>query len=327
MRGEQLGPGEDVCTRHVNSDTIPATDTSALGGKRGVVNNLRGQIFYTGILILAMGILAFAQQPAAGNGVHAPAEAQGGHIFHRRPAYPPHSPSPPAEVAQGKQLFEANCSFCHGSDARGGETGPNLVRAQVVLDDQHGEHIAPIVKNGIPGTGMPKFNLSDSEIAAIAAFLHSQPLANRGAPSTLDILVGNAEAGQTYFNGHCTACHSVTGDLAGIGAKYDPKALQNLIVSGGAEGFRRRSSASPKIPPTTVTVTLPSGETVSGKLDQLSAFAVGLTEADGSYRSFDRNGDIPKVVVHDPLQWHIDMLPKWNDTDIHDLTSYLVTLK
>ena len=224
-------------------------------------------------------------------------------------------------------MFEANCSFCHGADARGGETGPNLVRAQVVLDDQKGELIAPIVRNGFPDKGMPKFNLSDGDVADIAAFLHSQPLANRGAPSKLDILVGNAKAGQTYFGAHCMTCHSVAGDLAGIGARYDPKTVQNLIVSGGAHGFRRRGPAPPKVPPTTVTVTLPSGRTVTGKLDHLSAFAVWLTETDGTYRSFVRNGALPKVVVHDPLQWHIDMLPKWDDTDIHNLTSYLVSLK
>ena len=278
------------------------------------------------IFVVAMGAFAFAQQPATKTPAPSPAEAQGGRS-HRPPAYPPHPPSPPAEVAQGKQLFEANCSFCHGADARGGETGPNLVRAQVVLDDQKGEIIAPIVRNGFPDKGMPKFALNDGDIAAIAAFLHNQPLANRGAPSLLDVLVGNAKAGQTYFSEHCTTCHSVTGDLAAIGAKYDPKTLQNLIVSGAAHESRRRGPATPKVAPTTVTVTLPSGKTVTGKLDHLSAFVVGLTEADGTYRSFARNGSVPKVVVHDPLQWHIDMLSKWDDTDIHNLTSYLVTLK
>jgi len=292
---------------------------------------MRARFLYIEILsfALAIGGFAFLQRPATQPAAHSASGTQKRSAFHRPPAYPPHPPSPPAEVARGKQLFEANCSFCHGSDARGGETGPNLVRAQVVLDDQHGELIAPIVRNGIPGKGMPKFDLSEIDIAAIAAFLHNLPLANRGAPSKLDILVGNTNAGQTYFNAHCTTCHSVTGDLAGIGAKYDPKTLQNLIVSGGAHGFdfRRQGSTSQKIPPTTVTVTSPSGETVTGKLDHLSAFVVGLTEADGTYRSFLRNGDVPRVVVHDPLQWHIDMLPRWNDTDIHNLTSYLVTLK
>jgi cytochrome c oxidase cbb3-type subunit 3 len=249
----------------------------------------------------------------------------------RAPDYPVRPPAPPEQIARGQQLFKSNCAFCHGSDARGGETGPNLVRDQVVLHDDHGELITPIVQHGIPDRGMPKFTLSDAEISDIAAWLHNQPLSDRGSPSTLDILVGNATQGQAYFNGpgRCLQCHSVTGDLAGIGGKYDPKTVQNLIVSGGGMGVGRRAagSSAPKIQPTRVSVTLPSGETVSGNLDHLSAFVVALRLADGTYRSFARHDSIPKVVVDNPLQWHVDMLPKWRDADIHNLTAYLATLK
>jgi len=248
-----------------------------------------------------------------------------------RPDYPEHPPAPPEQVARGEQIFRGNCSFCHGSDARGGEAGPNLVRDQVVLRDQRGELITPIVQNGIPAQGMPKFALSATDITDIAAWLHSQPLSDRGAPSTLDILVGNAKEGEAYFNGagRCTQCHSATGDLAGIGSRYEPKTIQNLIVSGGGGRGRRRSAgaAGPKVPPTTVTVTLPSGQTTTGDLDHISAFVVALREPDGAYRSFARHDSIPKVVVTNPLQWHIDRLPQWRDADIHDLTAYLVTLK
>jgi cytochrome c oxidase cbb3-type subunit 3 len=248
----------------------------------------------------------------------------------RAPDYPVRSPAPPQQVARGQQLFRSNCAFCHGSDARGGETGPNLVRDIIVLRDQNGELITPIVQNGIPARGMPKFTLSATEISDIAAWLHAQPLSDRGAPSTLDILVGNGKDGAAYFSGagRCTQCHSATGDLAGIGGKYDAKTIQNLIVSGGGMGVGRRSSAAPpKVPPTTVAVTLPSGEVVQGELDHLSAFIVALRQPDGTYRSFARHDSIPKVVVTNPLQWHIDMLPKWRDSDIHNLTAYLVTLK
>ena len=248
----------------------------------------------------------------------------------RAPDYPVRSPAPPEQLAHGQQLFRSNCSFCHGSDARGGETGPNLVRDKVVLADQTGELITPIVQNGIPAQGMPKFALSAADIADIAAWLHNQPLSDRGAPTMLDILVGNAKTGETYFNGagQCTRCHAVTGDLAGIGSKYDPKTIQNLIVSGGGMGFGRRSGVTPpKVPQVTVTVTLPSGETFNGELDHISAFVVALRQADGTYRSFARDGSIPRVVVTNPLQGHIDMLPKWRDADIHNLTAYLVTLK
>src|SRR2546429_8340989 len=193
----------------------------------------------------------------------------------RAPDYPVRPPAPPEQVTHGQQVFRSNCSFCHGSDARGGETGPNLVRDQVVLADQQGELITPIVQNGLPAQGMPKFSLSAADIAAIAAWLHSQPLSDRGAPSTLDILVGNAKEGETYFDGagHCTQCHSVTGDLAGIGARHDPKTIQNLVVSGGSGrrfGRRAAGSAPPQVPPTTVTVTLPPGQTITGDLDAIS---------------------------------------------------------
>jgi len=247
------------------------------------------------------------------------------------PDYPEHPPAPPEQVARGQQIFRSNCSFCHGSDARGGETGPNLVRDVVVLRDQNGELITPIVQNGVPAQGMPKFRLSAAEITDIAAWLHSQPLSDRGAPSALDILAGDAKHGEAYFNGagHCTQCHSPTGDLAGIGSRSEPKMIQNLIVSGGGGRRRRSAGAAPavKAPPTTVTVTLPSGQRVQGELDHLSAFVVALREPDGTYRSFARHDSIPKVVVADPLQWHIDRLPQWRDADSHDLTAYLVTLK
>lgn len=179
---------------------------------------------------------------------------------------------------------------------------------------------------------MPKFALSAADIADIAAWLHSQPLSDRGAASTLDILVGSAKEGESYFSGAggCTQCHSISGDFAGIGSRYDPKTIQNLIVSGGGMGGGRRlggSASPPKVPRSTVTITLPSGETVKGDLDHISAFVVAVREPDGTYRSFARHDSIPKVVVTNPLQWHIDMLPKWRDADIHNLTAYLVTLK
>ena len=284
----------------------------------------------------ALVIIACATSPAA---AQAPAQtpprpglAAQGERGGRAPDYPERPPAPPEQVAHGQQIFRSNCSFCHGSDARGGEKGPNLVRDQVVLRDQNGELITPIVQNGIPDQGMPKFALSAADITDIAAWLHIQPLSDRGAPSTLDILVGNAKEGEAYFNGagRCAQCHSVTGDLAAIGARYEPKMIQNRIVSGGGgRSFGRRSggAAAPKVPPTTVTVTLPSGQTITGDLDHISAFVVALRAPDGTYRSFARHDAIPKVVVTNPLQWHIDMLPQWRDSDIHNLTAYLVTLK
>jgi cytochrome c oxidase cbb3-type subunit III len=268
--------------------------------------------------------------PTAAPGAQTAPAATGG-LF--PPAYPARPPADPAIVQHGKQLFSVSCGFCHGSDARGGETGPNLVRSQLVLDDQHGELIASVVRNGRMDKGMPKFDMSDADISDIAMFLHSQPVNIRGLPPStpINILVGDAKAGEAYFNGpgKCNTCHSVSGDLAGIGRKYDPKTLQNRLVSGGGggQGFGGGLAPASRVPPTTVTVTLPSGQKYEGKLAHLDAFDVALVESDGTYRSVIINGASPKVEVHNPLRPHIDMLPTFKDTDIHNLTAYLVTVK
>jgi cytochrome c oxidase cbb3-type subunit III len=242
-----------------------------------------------------------------------------------RPAYPVRPPADPAVVARGHQIFSANCSFCHGSDARGGEGGPNLIRSELVLDDNNGELIATVVQNGRPDKGMPKFDLSKEDIASIAAFIHSMPVGGRAATTgTVNPLVGDAKAGETYFNGagKCATCHSVTGDLSGIGAKYtDVRALQGAMLSGEPRG---ESSESPH---KTVTVTLSDGQTVAGTLYQVDDFIVSLVDANGDYRSYVRQGESPKVVIKDPLQPHLDMLQTLKDDDIHNLTAYLVTLK
>ena len=81
------------------------------------------------------------------------------------------------------------------------------------------------------------------------------------------------------------------------------------------------------MPPTKVTVTLKSGDKVEGVLDRLDDFVVSLTQSDGTHRSFRTEGDTPKVEVHDPLQPHKELLKKYADSDIHDVTAYLATLK
>src|SRR5881394_1058523 len=62
---------------------------------------------------------------------------------------------PDAETAaRGEKLYAAGCAFCHGADARGAG-GPSLVRSEVVLHDDRGELIGPVVRDGRPDKGMP----------------------------------------------------------------------------------------------------------------------------------------------------------------------------
>ena len=232
-----------------------------------------------------------------------------------------------ATLERGKTAFVSQCGFCHGSNAKGGESGPDLVRAVPVIDDENGNLIGPIILGGRQAQGMPKFNMTQAQIADITAFLHEsvRAAAERGTYKILNIVTGNAKAGEAYFNGagKCNTCHSITGDLKGIGAKYDPITLQGkfLMPIGGRTNQKRASS------PIMVTVTLPSGGRIEGTLERIDDFNIALTEANGEYRSFSRNGTTPKVDLDDPMQAHYDMLPNYTDADIHNLTAYLVTLK
>ena len=247
-------------------------------------------------------------------------------------AYPQHEPGDPAAIERGKAVYGVQCAFCHGSDARGGEGGPNLLRSELALNDRKGELIAPVVQNGRVDGGMPKFPLTNAQIEDIAAYVHSFRVSGydavRNSPTT--ILVGDAKSGQAYFQTKCASCHSVTGDLKGIGAKFeDPKLLQNffLMPGGGRGGFGGGGGAPSNIPPTTVTVSFAGGQKLEGRLGRIDDFIVTLTLADGTQRTVRRDGDTPRVEIHDPLQPHKDLLPVYTDKNIHDLTAYLVTVK
>jgi len=248
-------------------------------------------------------------------------------VLAQRRDYPNRPPADPAAVERGKALYGVNCQFCHGADTRGGDSGPSLLRSGIVLDDQHGELIAPVVRAG--RTGMPKFTLTDDQITDLAAFVHTFRAAgydeSRVKPPS--IVVGDAKAGETFFGAKCASCHSATGDLRGIAGRIaDPRLLQQTWLLPGSGGGRG-GPAPVQVKPTTVTVTLASGEKIEGKLDRIDDFVVGLTTADGTHRSFSTNGDTPKVEIHDPLQPHKDLLRVYADTDIHNVTAYLVTLK
>jgi len=243
-------------------------------------------------------------------------------------------PQDPATVERGKSLLVEQCGFCHGANARGGSGGPDLTRSVIVQEDENGRQLGEFLRAGRPDRGMPKFEMSEAQASDLAAFLHAAIYlnSNRRLYKILDIVVGDPRAGEAYFNGagRCRSCHSPTGDLKGVGAKYEPVVLQGrLLLPRG-----RASSSGPQAPlytePTALkaTVALSSGESITGGLVRLTDFDLTLYDtASGRMQSWLRNGDSPRVTVTDPLQAHVDQLTKWTDTDMHNMTAYLAGLK
>jgi cytochrome c oxidase cbb3-type subunit 3 len=233
---------------------------------------------------------------------------------------PPTSGQSPALVQKGSALFRQNCSFCHGRDATGGESGPDLTRSRLVREDIKGDKIGPVVRNGRPEKGMPRFELSDQHIAGLVAFIHAQQMnarsqkGGRKGVDPSDLQTGNVEAGKAYFNGAggCASCHSPAGDLAGIASRFIGLRLEEQMLY-------------PRTAKSRLTVTLSSGETVSGTLAYRDEFTVALRDDTGQYRSW-RTQDV-QYKVDAPVEAHVELMGKYTDDDVHNLMAYLQTLK
>ena len=243
---------------------------------------------------------------------------------------PADRPKVDAEAAdRGRRVWLAECITCHGAQARGTEQGANLIRSLVLLRDRYGSALGPFLKAGHPTqSGAPSASLTDEQVVDLTHFLR-QRLEDtlRGSSKFVpqDILTGNAAAGAEYFNGEggCAACHSPTGDLAGVASRLgNPVDLQQrmLFPTGRAGGFGPSRSA------VTVTLTPESGPVVSGVLVQMDDFYVAYRDDAGAIRVVRRTPSL-EIVKTNPLQAHHDLLRRISDENIHDLVAYLVTLR
>ncbi|HEX4227284.1 MAG TPA: c-type cytochrome [Bryobacteraceae bacterium] len=256
-------------------------------------------------------------------------------------ARPPKKPDPGAMLAgpdkvdaaaaeRGQKLFAPTCGFCHGADAAG-KSAPDLIRSQLVLHDEGGNLIGPVIHNGRPDRGMPAFpSLTNEQIADIAAFLRlrKQETSNRFGYLIQGLLTGNAKAGEGYFNGDgkCSTCHSPTGDLAGIANRLNPVDLQRQFLSPGPnmiDAFLGKKTTPLPLPK--ITIQLPSGKTVSGLLVREDEFNIEIQDSAGWHRSFVRKG--ARIDIDDPMRFHREQLAKYTDADMHNLLAYLETLK
>jgi cytochrome c oxidase cbb3-type subunit 3 len=231
-------------------------------------------------------------------------------------------PAPDTAAAKlGEPLYKENCAACHGANARGAQ-GPNLVRSVVVLHDEKANDIGPVIKQGRPQAGMPAFpGLNNDQIYQIAEYLHLQVelAANRGSygqtyAGLRSQASGDVTKGKVFFDAHCTQCHSATGDLAHIAAKFSQAPLMQ-------SRFLWPTDRAPQ----KATVTTADGKSYSGSIREMDDFGVSLVDSSGEYHYWP--ADKVTVKTEDKLAGHRALLPQYSDADIHNVTAYLLTLK
>jgi cytochrome c oxidase cbb3-type subunit 3 len=246
------------------------------------------------------------------------------------PAQSPGSVRPPAlvtpqtytpeQIRNGQTRFASQCGLCHGRDAFGSDTGPDLSRSLLVAQDNRGDKIGPLVKAGRVDKGMPAFDLNEADMLAVVAYVHAQKAkmdAEGGGRRQVDVSqlqTGNADAGKRYFDGNCASCHSAEGDLKGVGTRYQGLPLMTRMLNPSGRGVQ----------PPTATVQVSPSEIVKGPVVSQDEFQITVTDAAGMRRSFPTT---VKFSVENKLNAHFEQLGKYTDTDMHNVYAYLQTLK
>jgi mono/diheme cytochrome c family protein len=244
----------------------------------------------------------------------------------------------PAAADRGRTLFAAECVDCHGPTARGTENGANLIRSNVVLKDRYGSELGPFLKKGHPmQSKMNSANLTPEQVTDLSHFIKQRvDDALKRSPTGINKVTGNAAAGKAYFEGagKCGSCHPLTAGspltLFAISAKFpDSVNLQQaMLFPGPGRGGRGRApvAGASSAATVTITVTAPGEPPVTGAIVQLDDFDVQVRDSDGKVHQWSRTPAL-KVVKHDPLAAHHELLDRLTNDNVHDLVAYLETVK
>jgi cytochrome c oxidase cbb3-type subunit III len=243
-----------------------------------------------------------------------------------------------ASVDRGGKIYAAQCASCHGADARGGKlakTDSDLMRSDLVAMDHSGRELPEFLALGRPDKGMPKFELSHDDGVDLATWLHYQVTVTvaRQDYKRANVFSGDPKAGEAFFNGSvgkCNTCHSVTGDLKGIGQKTGADAgnMQAAILAGAVGGGRGGRGGGGRGAGggggnVTATVTLKSGEKFTGSPVMVGDFVVEIRLPTGENKTWLRHDGWPQVAEVNKMKPHIALMKKYTDDDIHNLAAYL----
>ena len=222
----------------------------------------------------------------------------------------------PANVAEGRRIFELDCAICHGGDAKGGR-GPDLTRG-IFRHASTDEQLQEILREGIDGTEMPGRVRTDERAWMVVAYLRS--LGGGG-----EIPPGDLQRGREIFfgTGNCSTCHMVSGDgttqgpdLTSIGYRRSPDYLRTSVLDPNAE-------VDPKW--WTAQVTTISGERATGYLLGEDLQSVRLLDENNHLLAFSKEGlDQFTPVKSSRMPSYQGIL---NDVDIDNLIAYLVSLR
>ena len=249
----------------------------------------------------------------------------------------------PAEIEEGRKLYDANCGRCH-NETGDGVTGVELFKQfRRATSD---EDVAKIIREGIPGTSMPSHAfLTSTQALNVVAFLRSMvgvtPAARSSATTAggpgrgaAAIAGGDAARGKTLFEGKggCTGCHRVRGN----GGQTGP----DLSAIGQVRPARGFDPGSPNLPQIERAILDPSadiapsyrvfqvvtrtGTTTRGTLLNQDTFSIQMLDSTQNLRSFMKADLREFGFVPSPMPSYEGKL---TSQELADLLVYLLSLR
>jgi cytochrome c oxidase cbb3-type subunit 3 len=225
---------------------------------------------------------------------------------------------PQVANGEGKHLFESSCAVCHGLDGGGGEHAPNIGRASSAKSKPDAT-LAGILRDGIPGKGMPSFNrFSDLEFQSLLSYLRFLQGKSEARSD-----VGNPVQGKQLFFGAagCAECHAMRGeghflstDLSDFADDHDTNEIRDAIVNPRQQEREPHSLAR---------VTTNSGQVLAGVIRNENNSSLQIQDADGQFYLFMKS-DLRSVERSPAPSMPVDYEQKLGAAEIDDLVSYIV---
>ena len=223
----------------------------------------------------------------------------------------------PADMEQGKRLYESQCGSCHGPLGNGGK-GANLAQPRLrrATDDQA---LFNIIRRGISGTEMPGSPLTPGQVSSIAAYVRAL---GRVEPENVP---GNRNRGEAVYAAHdCQRCHTLSGRGGVVGPELDD------IGSRRSAAHLREALIEPEAAVPSdfllVRVVTKDGRALTGVRINEDGFSIQLRDLSGGFHSFwkDELDALEQEWQRSPMVSYGSRLSA-EETD--DLVAYLVSLK
>jgi cytochrome c oxidase cbb3-type subunit III len=223
-----------------------------------------------------------------------------------------------ALIEQGLLVYETNCATCHDKDG-GGIEGIDFAKGTYkrVKSD---EDFIRLVNSGIPGTGMPPFDIQRGQMRALVAYVRS--MSERAAAAAMP---GDAGRGKAIFEGKggCLGCHRVNDkgsrmgpSLTAIGRMRPVGALEQSVLDPGAVVLPTGWSFK---------AVTREGATITGRRLNEDRNTVQILDAQGRLVSLNKADLLEHAVIR------TSTMPSYKDkltaAEIGDVVKYLTTLK